>query len=205
MLCGRGGASSVVIRRGTLGGTPVRSALSTPALPTRIRRVAISTKHSTPCYLGLMADVARERVGLAHGQFLNLKHWKEAQRIVMGGGFSGTRVGQLAIGRAAALLKAQQITIEISIIHNNPIEAGLIGAVHIVPTPSYGGTASRSRAEKKQWMNSSVCSNGSSPRERGRSQPCAIHRRRLSRTHRRGWLDRGWRSESSRQLEEQSV
>jgi hypothetical protein len=72
-------------------------------------------------------------------RFLKLRHWKEAERIVMGGGLSGSRVGQLAIGRASALLKAEKINTEISIIHNDPNEAGLIGAVRLVPTWIFAG------------------------------------------------------------------
>jgi predicted NBD/HSP70 family sugar kinase len=52
---------------------------------------------------------------------------------VIGGGFSRSRIGELAIGRASVLLKTDKIKAEISIIRNDPDEAGLIGAVHLVP------------------------------------------------------------------------
>jgi len=54
---------------------------------------------------------------------------------VVGGGFSGSRgVGELAIGRASIILKAEKIDTEISIIRNDLDEAALIGAVHLAPT-----------------------------------------------------------------------
>ena len=67
-------------------------------------------------------------------RFLKLKSWKAAERVVFGGGFSGSRVGELAIGRASVLLKSEKIKTEVQIIRNDPDEAGLIGAAHLAPT-----------------------------------------------------------------------
>jgi hypothetical protein len=66
-------------------------------------------------------------------RFLKLKGWKEASRIVIGGGFSGSRVGELAIGRASVLLKLDKIASEVCIIRNDPDEAGLLGSTQLVP------------------------------------------------------------------------
>ena len=41
-------------------------------------------------------------------RFLRLKDWRDTERIVVGGGFRESRVGELAIGRAAVLLKARR-------------------------------------------------------------------------------------------------
>jgi hypothetical protein len=54
---------------------------------------------------------AQELAGLH--QFLKLKGWKDAERLVIGGGFSGSRIGELAIGRASVLLKTEKIKAEI--------------------------------------------------------------------------------------------
>jgi predicted NBD/HSP70 family sugar kinase len=67
-------------------------------------------------------------------RFLKLKSWKNAERIVFGGGFAGSRVGELAIGRASVLLKNENIKTGIRIIRHDPDEAGLIGAAHLAPT-----------------------------------------------------------------------
>jgi hypothetical protein len=66
-------------------------------------------------------------------RFLKLKDWKDTQRIVVGGGFRASRVGELVIGRTCVILKADKIDIELVPIHNDPDEAGLIGAVHLAP------------------------------------------------------------------------
>ena len=66
-------------------------------------------------------------------RFLKLKGWKDASRLVIGGGFVGSRVGELAIGRASVLLKADKIDTEICIIRNDPDEAGLLGATQLAP------------------------------------------------------------------------
>jgi predicted NBD/HSP70 family sugar kinase len=67
-------------------------------------------------------------------RFLKLKSWKDAECLVFGGGFAGSRVGELAIGRASVLLKNEKIKTEIRIIRHDPDEAGLIGAAHLAPT-----------------------------------------------------------------------
>jgi predicted NBD/HSP70 family sugar kinase len=76
---------------------------------------------------------ARELAGVLR-RFLKLKDWKEAERLVFGGGFAGSRVGELAIGRASVLLKNEKIKTEVRVIRNDPDEAGLIGAAHLAPT-----------------------------------------------------------------------
>jgi ROK family len=96
---------------------------------------------------GLLAAGDAEAAGILHGaieefaqelalitrRFLKLKGWKDAERIVFGGGFSGSRVGELAIGRASVILKADKIKVEITTIRNEPDDAGLLGAVHLAP------------------------------------------------------------------------
>jgi len=76
---------------------------------------------------------AQELAGVLQ-RFLKLKEWRDAERLVFGGGFSGSRVGELAIGRTSLLLKNEKIRTEVKIIRNDPDEAGLIGAAHLAPT-----------------------------------------------------------------------
>jgi len=66
-------------------------------------------------------------------RFLKLKEWKDTERFVIGGGFRGSRVGELVIGRAAVVLKADKINVELVPVHNDPDQAGLLGAVHLAP------------------------------------------------------------------------
>jgi predicted NBD/HSP70 family sugar kinase len=66
-------------------------------------------------------------------RFLKLKDWKETQHVAVGGGFRGSRVGELVIGRTSVILKADKINVDLIPIHNDPDAAGLIGAVHLAP------------------------------------------------------------------------
>jgi hypothetical protein len=76
---------------------------------------------------GAIESFAQE-LALVIQRFLKVKGWKEAERLVIGGGFVGRRVGELAVGRASVLLKAQKVMVEITTIRNEPDEAGLLGA-----------------------------------------------------------------------------
>jgi predicted NBD/HSP70 family sugar kinase len=66
-------------------------------------------------------------------RFLKLKAWDKTERIVIGGGFREARIGELAIGRADILLKAEVGKIDLVPIRFHPDEAGLIGCVHLAP------------------------------------------------------------------------
>ena len=46
-------------------------------------------------------------------RFLKTKGWKDTERIVVGGGFRASRVGELVIGRTAVILKADKVDIEL--------------------------------------------------------------------------------------------
>ena len=75
-------------------------------------------------------------------RFLKVKGWKDTESIVIGGGFRASRVGELAIGRAAVLLKSGGVALDFHPIRSHPDEAGLLGAVHLMPSwmiEGYGG------------------------------------------------------------------
>jgi predicted NBD/HSP70 family sugar kinase len=96
----------------------------------------------------LLADGDAEAAGLIHAaieefsqefaavirRFLRLKCWKDAERIAVGGGLRQSRIGELAIGRTAVLLKAEGHELELRPIRYEPDHAGLIGSVHLVPS-----------------------------------------------------------------------
>jgi predicted NBD/HSP70 family sugar kinase len=95
----------------------------------------------------LLAEGDAEAAGLIHGaieefaqefaavikRFRRLKCWKDAERIVVGGGLRLSRVGERAIGRAAVILKADGHEVELRPIRHEPDHAGLIGCVQLVP------------------------------------------------------------------------
>jgi predicted NBD/HSP70 family sugar kinase len=66
-------------------------------------------------------------------RFLKLKAWRSVTRIVVGGGMRGSRIGELAIGRASVLLKAAGHEVTLRPIRLHPDQAALVGAVHLVP------------------------------------------------------------------------
>jgi hypothetical protein len=66
-------------------------------------------------------------------RYLKLKEWKGTERIVIGGGFRDSRIGELVIGRTTIILKQQKIDVQLVPIRNHPDEAGLLGAVHLAP------------------------------------------------------------------------
>ena len=81
---------------------------------------------------GAIEDFSQE-LALVIRRFLKLKGWRDTERIVVGGGFRASRVGELAIGRASVILKADKVAIDLVPIRHDPDEAGLIGAAHLAP------------------------------------------------------------------------
>jgi predicted NBD/HSP70 family sugar kinase len=67
-------------------------------------------------------------------RFLRVASWRGTECIVIGGGFRASRVGELALGRAEVLLKAGGSKLELELIRNDPDDAGLIGAAHLMPS-----------------------------------------------------------------------
>jgi len=101
----------------------------------------------------LLIDGTPEAAGVVHGaieafaqefaavirRFLKLREWKDTQRIVVGGGLRGSRVGELAIGRTVVLLRSEGMDIEMVPIRHHPDEAGLIGGAHLAPSWMFAG------------------------------------------------------------------
>jgi hypothetical protein len=67
-------------------------------------------------------------------RFLKTKAWARTERIVVGGGFRDSRLGELAIARTEIILKAEDFKIDLLPIRAHPDEAGLIGALHLAPS-----------------------------------------------------------------------
>ncbi len=67
-------------------------------------------------------------------RFLKTKAWAKTERIVVGGGFRDSRLGELAIARADIILKSEDFKIDLVPIRAHPDEAGLIGTLHLAPS-----------------------------------------------------------------------
>jgi hypothetical protein len=93
---------------------------------------ASAVVHST------IEDFAQE---LAHvtRRFLRSKAWEKTERIVVGGGFRDSRLGELAIARTEIVLRAEDFKIEMMPIRFHPDDAGLIGALHLAPSWIFEG------------------------------------------------------------------
>jgi hypothetical protein len=67
-------------------------------------------------------------------RFLKTKAWAKTERIVVGGGFRDSRLGELAIARAEIILKSEDFKIDMQPIRFDPDHAALIGALHLAPS-----------------------------------------------------------------------
>src|SRR6185295_12981821 len=72
-------------------------------------------------------------------RFLKTKAWANTERIVVGGGFRDSRLGELAIARTEIILRAEDFNVEMLPIRFDPDEAALIGAVHLAPSWIFEG------------------------------------------------------------------
>jgi hypothetical protein len=82
---------------------------------------------------GAIEEFAQE-LAYVTGRFLKSKAWAGTERIVVGGGFRQSRVGEIAIARTDIILKAEGHKIELVPIRFHPDEAGLIGCLHLAPS-----------------------------------------------------------------------
>src|SRR5476651_2736566 len=82
---------------------------------------------------GAIEEFAQELAYVTQ-RFLKTKAWADTERIVVGGGFRQSRVGELAIARTDLLLKAEGLKVDLVPIRFHPDEAGLIGCLHLAPS-----------------------------------------------------------------------
>jgi len=74
-----------------------------------------------------------QELALVIRRYLKTKAWKDTERIVVGGGFRGSRIGELVVGRTALILAADKIDTDLVLVRNDPDEAGLLGATQLAP------------------------------------------------------------------------
>lgn len=92
---------------------------------------------SDPVAAGLVHTAVEEFAHALTGvteRFLELESWKDTERIVVGGGMSGSHIGKLAVGRAGVLLADAGHKVKLSTITHHPDEAGLIGGLYLAPS-----------------------------------------------------------------------
>src|SRR6266403_5789474 len=87
---------------------------------------------------GAIEEFAQELAYVTR-RFLKTKAWADTERIVVGGGFRQSRVGELAIARTDVILKAQDFEVDLVPIRFHPDDAGLIGTLHLAPSWIFEG------------------------------------------------------------------
>src|ERR1700729_2433160 len=99
-------------------------------------------------------------------RFLKTKAWADTERIVVGGGFRESRVGELAIARTDIILKNADFKVDLVPIRFDPDDAGLIGCLHLAPSWIFeahdsilavdiGGTNIRCGVVETRWKKAS--------------------------------------------------
>jgi predicted NBD/HSP70 family sugar kinase len=94
--------------------------------------------HAAALVLGAIEEFAQELAYVTQ-RFLKIKTWADTERIVVGGGFRGSRVGELAIARTDILLKTEGFKVDMVPIRFDPDAAGLIGCLHLAPSWIFEG------------------------------------------------------------------
>ena len=100
------------------------------------KKLATLLNAGDPTAAGLVQSAVEEfaqQLAQVIRRFLRLKDWRDTECLVIGGGFRASRIGELAVGRAGLLLKAEGVPIDLELIRNDPDHAGLIGAAHLLP------------------------------------------------------------------------
>ena len=82
---------------------------------------------------GAIEEFASE-LAYVTSKFLKTKAWADTERIVVGGGFRQSRVGEIAIARTDILLKGEGFKVDLVPIRFDPDQAGLIGCLHLAPS-----------------------------------------------------------------------
>ena len=87
---------------------------------------------------GAIEEFAQE-LAYVTGRFLKTKAWADTERIVVGGGFRQSRVGEIAIARTDIILKAEDFDVDLVPIRFHPDDAGLLGTLHLAPSWIFEG------------------------------------------------------------------
>ena len=89
--------------------------------------------HAAALVHGAIEEFAQELAYVTE-RFMKSKAWAGTERIVVGGGFRESRVGELAIARSGIILKAEGFKVDLVPIRYDPDDAGLIGCLHLAPS-----------------------------------------------------------------------
>jgi predicted NBD/HSP70 family sugar kinase len=78
------------------------------------------------------ADGFADRLVAVISHFLQYRYWRDTERIVIGGGLTASRIGAVVIANTAAKLRALRSDLQVTRIHHDADDAGLVGCVHLL-------------------------------------------------------------------------
>ncbi|RST55636.1 ROK family protein [Variovorax sp. MHTC-1] len=102
---------------------------------------ALKTRQSseaTDVVHGAIEEFAEELAWVIE-RFLRQPSWQGVERIVIGGGFPESEVGERAVLQAAAILQDMGIDVQLARIGHETDDGGLLGWVHLAPPPLLKG------------------------------------------------------------------
>lgn len=105
------------------------------ALGKKVLDKAIGAKKASPAadmIHGVIEEFAFDLAQVIQ-RFMRQKSWRGVKRIVIGGGFPESDVGERAILQAAALCEAAELPVHLARLRHDVDDGGLIGWVHLVP------------------------------------------------------------------------
>ena len=120
---------------------------------------------ATDAVEGAIEEFAGELAGVIK-RFMRQKAWRGVERIVIGGGFPESDVGERAILQAAVMLDADNVHIGLARLRHEVDDGGLMGWVHLAPPRmvtdydailalDIGGTNVRCGIVKPRWKKAS--------------------------------------------------
>lgn len=105
------------------------------ALGKKVLDKAIAAEKASPAADIIHGAIEEFAVELAQviERFMRQKSWRGVKRIVIGGGFPESDVGERAILQAAALCHAAELPVHLARLRHDVDDGGLIGFVHLAP------------------------------------------------------------------------
>ena len=98
-----------------------------------LEKILIGCDTSAAALVQCAIEEFAQELAFVTQRFLKTELWADTERIVIGGGFRQSRMGELAITRADIILKAEGLKIDLVPIRWHSDEAGLIGCLHFAP------------------------------------------------------------------------
>ncbi|MBY0610993.1 MAG: ROK family protein [Beijerinckiaceae bacterium] len=116
------------------GGDPIGNAPTSELSKKQMQAILEGEDREAAAVLnGVMESFAQDFAAVIK-LFLAEKAWKGVERLVVGGGFKEGEVGLRTIARTAIIARENGVAIPIVPIRHHSDEAGLIGAVHLIPS-----------------------------------------------------------------------